>query len=263
MCADPVKPRIRFRPNRPGTEFSMPDPTPAAPPAPPARELIPPHERRVLGVLIEKQKTSKSADAYPMTLNSITAGCNQKSNRDPVYDLDEDVVEEALGNLQRRGLVMKMTGSRTDRWRHLLYEEWKASKVEMAVLAELLLRGPQTEGDLRGRASRMDEIKDLDELRGLLKGLAERGLVAYLSPPDRRGTVVTHGFYTPEELEREKGRHAGSGSADHGPTPARPAGGSAALEARLAEAFDEIARLRETVARLEQTIETLRRGSDV
>src|SRR5579885_1593946 len=110
----------------------MTDPTPATPPT---WDPLPPHERRVLGVLIEKQKTSKSADAYPMTLNAITTGCNQKSNRDTVYEVDE----EALASLQRKGLVMKMTGSRADRWRHLLYEVWKASKVEMAVLAELLL----------------------------------------------------------------------------------------------------------------------------
>jgi hypothetical protein len=211
-----------------------------------------PHERRVLGVLIEKQKTSKSADAYPMTLNSITTGCNQKSNRDPVYDLDEDQVEETLGRLQRRGLVMKMTGSRVDRWRHLLYEAWKATKVEMAVLAELLLRGPQTEGDLRGRASRMDDIKDVDELRGLVKGLAGRNLVVYLSPPDRRGTVVTHGFHAPDELEQAKARHAG-GAADPDPTPARSPG----LEARLNEALAEIARLKEAVAKLEQQVAAL------
>ena len=67
---------------------------------------IPAHERRVLGVLIEKQKTSKTADAYPMTLNSIVVGCNQKSNRDPVYDLDDDAVEEALDALQKKGVVV-------------------------------------------------------------------------------------------------------------------------------------------------------------
>jgi uncharacterized protein YceH (UPF0502 family) len=215
---------------------------------------LPPYERRVLGVLIEKQKTSKSADAYPMTLNSITTGSNQKSNRDPVYDLDEDEVEETLDSLQRRGLVMKMTGGRADRWRHLLYDVWKVGKVEMAILAELLLRGAQTEGDLRGRASRMDEIKDLDELRALLKGLTERELVVYLTEPGRRGTVVTHGFHTPEELEREKARHAG-GAAESDPAPARPSSG---LEARLNEALDEIAKLREVVMRLEREVNELK-----
>jgi uncharacterized protein YceH (UPF0502 family) len=224
--------------------------------SPPSWEPLEPYERRILGVLIEKQKTSKSADAYPMTLNSITTGCNQKSNRDPVYELDEEVVEETLGRLQKKGLALKVTGSRVDRWRHVLYDVWKASKVEMAILAELLLRGPQTEGDLRGRASRMDEIKDLDELRGLLKGLAERKLVVYLSPPDRRGTVVTHGFHAPDELEREKARHAG-GAAEPEMIPPRASGSSVALEARLNEAVEEIARLKEAVARLEGQVAAL------
>jgi uncharacterized protein YceH (UPF0502 family) len=234
----------------------MSDPQPA-PAAPTSWEPFAPYERRVLGVLIEKQKTSKSADAYPMTLNAITTGCNQKSNREPVYDLDTEAVEETLGELQRKGLVMKMTGGRADRWRHLLYELWKVSKVEMAVLAELLLRGPQTEGDLRGRASRMDEIKDLDELRGLLKDLAGRNLVVYLTEPNRRGTVVTHGFHAPDELERERGRHA-AGVTDYEPAPARSSGGGSALEARLNEAFDEIANLREAVAPLGQAVAELR-----
>lgn len=219
-----------------------------------------PHERRVLGVLIEKQKTSKSADAYPMTLNSITTGCNQKSNRDPVYDLDEYVVEEVLGELQPKGLVMKMTGGRADRWRHLLYEAWKVSKVEMAILAELLLRGPQTEGELRGRASRMDEIKDVDELRGLLTALRARSLVVYLTEPNRRGTVVTHGFHEPAELEREKSRAGAVTDHEVAPPAVRIVPAPSALDARLNEAFAEIARLREAVTRLEQQVAELRRG---
>ena len=214
-----------------------------------------PAQRRVLGVLIEKQKTSKSADAYPMTLNSITTGCNQKSNRDPVSEYSEDEVEDTLGMLQRSGLVMKMTGSRVDRWRHLLYEAWnQPTKVEMAILAELLLRGPQSEGDLRGRASRMDEIKDLDELRGLLASLAGRNLVIYLTPPVR-GAIVTHGFHTPEELTTARERFAGGASVP-APPPSRTH--TAEFDSRLNEAFDEIEKLRGTVARLEQTIEELK-----
>ncbi|MGL6095116.1 MAG: YceH family protein, partial [Fimbriiglobus sp.] len=203
----------------------MPDPTspPVPPGPPPAWEPLSPHERRVLGVLIEKQKTSKSADAYPMSLNSITTGCNQKSNRDPVTEFDEDDVDETLGTLQKKGLAARITGSRVERFRHLLYEVWKPTKVEMAVLAELLLRGPQSEGDLRGRAGRMDEIKDLEELRGLVKALAERRLVVYLSEPGRRGTVVTHGFHAPAELDRARAQFAG-GAAD---PDANPAPGSA------------------------------------
>ena len=197
---------------------------------------IPAYERRVLGVLIEKQKTSKSPDAYPMTLNSIVVGCNQKSNRDPVCDLDDDAVEEALDALQKKGVVVKMTGSRADRWRHQLYELWRVTKVEMAVMAELLLRGPQSEGDLRGRASRMEEIADLDELRGLLKTLADRKLVVYVSGAGGRGAVVTHGFHTADELATAVA-HPHRSEVSGAPT------GGGALEARLAALEARVAAL--------------------
>src|SRR6476469_9915518 len=77
--------------------------------------LLAPIERRILGVLVEKQKTSKTADSYPLTLNALVTGCNQKSNRDPVLDLDEVEVEEAIEALQPRGLVSRITGGRVDR----------------------------------------------------------------------------------------------------------------------------------------------------
>jgi uncharacterized protein len=157
-------------------------------------------ERRILGVLIEKQKTSKSADAYPMTLNSLTLGCNQKSNRDPVLELSDEDVEETIAMLGRVGFTMKMTGGRADRYRHLLYDVWKTSKIELAILAELLMRGPQTFGELRTRASRMEDIADLDSLTLILKSLAERKFVVFLSDPERRGAMVTHGFHLPEEM---------------------------------------------------------------
>ena len=204
-------------------------------------------ERRALGVLVEKNKTTKTPDTYPMTLNSVVIGCNQKSNRDPVLELDEDEVEETLVGLMKKGLTIKQQGGRTDRWRHLLYDAWNPSKVELAILAELLLRGPQSEGDLRGRASRMDEIADLDTLRGLLKGLCERNLTVYLSPPGR-GAMVTHGFHTPEELATIR---SGQGAMPMtAPSPRGPSG----IEAQLAEALGEIAKLKERVEKLEGRI---------
>ena len=161
-------------------------------------------ERRVLGVLVEKQKTSKSADTYPLSLNALTTGCNQKSNRDPVVNLTEAEAEDALSRCQKKQLVMKVTGGRVERWRHTLYEAWQVEKVELAILAELLLRGPQTEGELRPRVSRMDPIDDLDALRAALRPLVQRNLVLYLTP-EGRGAVVTHGFHDPHELERIRG----------------------------------------------------------
>src|SRR2546423_3663444 len=123
-------------------------------------------ERRVVGVLVEKQKTTP--EYYPMTLAAIVTACNQKSNRDPVTNYDQDDVEEALHSLRKKGAVILVEGvGRVARWKHTLYEWLKVSKVELAVLAELLLRGPQTEGDLRARASRMEPLADLPALQAL------------------------------------------------------------------------------------------------
>lgn len=161
-------------------------------------------ERRVLGVLIEKAKTTP--DAYPLSLNAVVTGCNQKSNRDPVMTLDEEQVTRALNSLRASGAVAEVYGSgRLARYRHLAYE-WLATdreppKEEVSILAELLLRGAQTEGDLRGRASRMDPISDLDTLRSLLDAMAAKGLVNWLSPPGR-GRMLTHGLLTPEQLAK-------------------------------------------------------------
>src|SRR5437870_1829374 len=126
-------------------------------------------ERRVLGVMVEKAKTTP--DVYPMSLNSMMTGSNQKSNRDPIMNLSEEDVEETLAGMQPKGYVTRIQGGRVERWRHNLYDSWKVNKVELAILAELLLRGPQTEGELRQRASRMEPIESLDELRSALKPL--------------------------------------------------------------------------------------------
>jgi uncharacterized protein YceH (UPF0502 family) len=175
---------------------------PSSSPVWPVLSLI---QRRVLGVLVEKAKTTP--DAYPLSMNALVTGSNQKSNRDPLLNVSEEEVEEALVALQKHPLVSRISGGRVERWRHLLYEAWKADKVELAVVGELLLRGPQTEGELRGRASRMEPIDDLDALRTILKRLAERKLVMYLTPEGRRGTVVTHGFHDPGDLPHLRKLH--------------------------------------------------------
>ena len=158
------------------------------------------NERRVLGVLIEKAKTTP--DQYPLSLNALLTGCNQKSNRDPVMTLDEEQVMRAVAGLRKCGAMAEVYGSgKIPRYRHLAYEWLGVEKEELAILGELLLRGEQTEGDLRGRASRMDPIADLDVLRGHLDRLADRGLVVWLSPPGR-GRMLTHGLLPAEKLEK-------------------------------------------------------------
>jgi uncharacterized protein YceH (UPF0502 family) len=218
-------------------------------------------ERRVLGVLIEKQKTTP--DAYPLSVNALVTGSNQKSNRDPILDLDEDDVEETLNRCKSKELVMKIVGGRVDRWRHLLYDAWHVSKVELAVLAELLLRGPQTEGELRTRASRMEPIEDLDALRQTLRPLVERHLVFYLTPEERRGAVVTHGFHDPQELERLCLHYASAAASSAPPTSSAPgvhsltgAGGST-LEEKIRELEVLVSTLRDDLAATKQQLSLL------
>jgi len=227
----------------------MSDPTPDAPSSGPW-PVLDREERRVLGVLIEKQKTTP--DAYPMSLNAVTTGCNQKSNRDPILDLPDVDVEDALEACMAKGLASKIVGGRVDRWRHLIYDAWKVDKKEIAVLAELLLRGPQTEGELRGRASRMEPFDDLDALRAVLKGLVERKLVVYLTEQDRRGAVLTHGFHDPAELAVLR-RTAGEAPSMPTPAPAserRPTAAPSSLEKEVAELRDRVAALEAEVRRL-------------
>jgi uncharacterized protein YceH (UPF0502 family) len=178
-------------------------------------------ERRVLGVLIEKAKTTP--DAYPLTLNGVVVGCNQKSNRDPLMTVDEEQAARALESLRKCGAAAEVFGSgKTPRYRHLGYEWLGVGPEELAILGELLLRGAQTEGDLRGRASRMDPIPDLDALRGHLDRLAERGLVIWLSPPGR-GRMLTHGLRPEEKLEKVRRELGLSGAAIPAATPSPPA----------------------------------------
>jgi uncharacterized protein len=250
------------------TPSPEPPVSPAAPTPqpPPSWKPLSPLDRRILGVLVEKQKTSKTADAYPLTLNALVTGCNQKSNRDPILDLDEVEVEDGIEALQPRGLVSRITGGRADRFRHELYTAWTNNGAELAVLAELLLRGPQTKGDLRVRAARMSPIESLDALDDVLKPLLERGLVVYLTDPDRRGAVVSHGFHPPDELVRLKAHHAGApaplSDAD-APAARGPGHTASALEAKLATALAEIDALKARVAVLEAQLSDVRKQLDL
>ncbi|MBX3432019.1 MAG: DUF480 domain-containing protein [Pirellulales bacterium] len=164
-------------------------------------------ERRVAGVLIEKAKTTP--DAYPLTLNSLRTGSNQKSNRFPQMELEEDHVSEAVESLARMGAVAIVQGDgRAEKYRHLLYEWLGVDKVEIAVMGELLLRGAQTLGDLRARAARMEPIQGQHDLQPIVDGLHAKGLLVYLTPPGR-GCIVTHNLYQPQELAKLRSEHGG------------------------------------------------------
>jgi len=142
-----------------------------------------PAEVRVLGCLLEKQRTTP--DAYPLSLNSLRLACNQSTNRDPVVKYDEEVLRDALHRLQRRGYTRLASGagSRAPKYRHLLVEALPMGEDEQAVMTVLMLRGPQTPGELKQRTERMHAFSDLGEVHETLERLIGRGLVAVL---DRR-----------------------------------------------------------------------------
>lgn len=135
-------------------------------------------EIRVLGCLVEKQRTTP--DAYPLSLNSLRLACNQATNREPVVEYDEAAVVEALRRLALRGWTRLASGagSRARKYRHLLDEAFGLDGAEISLLAVLMLRGPQTPGELKQRGQRLHDFADLAAVQGALGGLVERGLVA-------------------------------------------------------------------------------------
>jgi uncharacterized protein YceH (UPF0502 family) len=139
-----------------------------------------PAEQRVLGSLLEKQRTTP--DAYPLTLNALRLACNQSVNRDPVVSYDEEIVKDALQRLSRRRWVRFASGhgSRAAKYRHLLDEALSVEPRELALVCVLLLRGAQTPGELKSRTERLHPFEDLAAVEAALDGLIARGLVARL-----------------------------------------------------------------------------------
>jgi len=135
-------------------------------------ELLDPVEVRVLGALIEKEATTP--EYYPLSLNALVNACNQKSNRDPVVDYDEDTVQDALDRLREKKLALMITGSgRVNKHAQRISETLNLGRRELAVLCMLLLRGPQTLGELKDRSERMFSFADLSETESVLDKLAD------------------------------------------------------------------------------------------
>jgi uncharacterized protein YceH (UPF0502 family) len=137
-----------------------------------------PVELRVLGCLLEKQRTTP--DTYPLSLNALRLACNQSTNREPVVEYDEPTIRDALGELSRRGWVRltSRAGSRTAKYRQLFDEALGLDEADVAVLTVLMLRGPQTLGELKQRTERLHRFASLDDLSQTLAALAERELAA-------------------------------------------------------------------------------------
>jgi uncharacterized protein YceH (UPF0502 family) len=139
-----------------------------------------PEQIRVLGCLMEKQRTTP--DAYPLSLNALRLACNQSTNRDPVVEYDETLLHDALHRLERHGLTRLASGagSRAPKYRHLLAEALPLSDGEHAVMCVLMLRGAQTPGELKQRTERMHAFPGLEQVHATLEGLIGRGLVRKL-----------------------------------------------------------------------------------
>ena len=211
-------------------------------------------EVRVLGCLIEKQRTTP--DVYPLSLNGLRAACNQSTNRDPVVDYDDDILRDALHRLGRRGWTRLASGARAAKYRHLLDEKPGLARDEQAVLAVLMLRGPQTLGELRTRTERMQPFADTAELVAVLNRLGERGF-AELQPrrPGQKEQRYTHLLSSDLEDEEETARPAPAPAAtwtppsQQAPAPARVEEDPLAervdrLEADLAALAKQVAELR-------------------
>ena len=241
---------------------------------PPVRELSRP-QRRVLGTLLEKGFTTP--EQYPLTLKATTTGCNQKNNRDPVSNYSEDQVVDVLDELQRLGLtaVVHTESGRTERYRHYMRKRFTLSEPQLAILTELMLRGRQSVGELRGRAGRMVPIETLEDLRREVQGLIDAGYVQADGPLDRRGVEVDHTFYPPGEKRRMEPTPIATESeaeifrdAPHAPVgmPA-PVGDAAAtawkevaaLRTELQSVRGDLAELRDRLASLADVVDDLRR----
>jgi uncharacterized protein YceH (UPF0502 family) len=197
-------------------------------------------EIRVLGCLLEKQRTTP--DHYPLSLNSLRLACNQATNREPVVDYDDAILRDALHRLERRGYARLAGASRAAKYRHLLSEALPMSSAEQAVMCVLMLRGPQTPGELKQRGERIHAFAGLDEVHETLAALIGRDLVAQLGRrPGQKEDRYTQLL----------------GDSDH-PDGSAVAMGTPATPAVEPAATHEPDDLRDRVARLEREVAELR-----
>jgi uncharacterized protein len=208
-------------------------------------------EARVLGALVEKDITTP--DYYPLSLNALVNACNQKNNRDPVMTLDEESVRRALATLQEKRMAGPASGadSRVTKFEHRLQEVFNFDRREIAIVCVLLLRGPQTPGELRSRTDRMYRFEALDDVISTLDRLAQRDPpLARILPrqPGTKESRYTHLFSGEPEIDTTYA------SVDRAVSPA-----STGVADRLSQLEEEVARLRQELTEIQQELATFRK----
>jgi uncharacterized protein len=209
--------------------------------------LLTPVEARILGALIEKETTTP--EYYPLSLNALVNACNQKNNREPVLQLNEDEVRQALHRLQDRQLAAAVHDSRVTKYEHRVQEVFNFTRGETAVLCVLLLRGAQTPGELRGRTERMHRFEELDDVLSTLEKLAQRDPALVVALPRQPGSrEIRYG-------------HLLSGQPDLTQLPAAPEAAATVRHAadndRLSQLEAQVASLREQVGELKAQVAAL------
>ncbi len=225
-------------------------------------------EVRVLGSLVEKERTVP--DSYPLSINSLLLACNQRTNRDPVVDLSEATVEIALAGLRDHGLARRgvYAGSRVPKHRHVIEEMLAVDPAESAVLAVLMLRGPQTAGEIKQRSERMHEFASLDEVEQAIDRLTERDEPYVVRLPRRPGQKelrIAHRLGgAPDAVRDPHPERFDGGRGDEDPRVAGPSRSDrvVALEGQVAQLEAKTAALEARAVTLEQQLQAVRSDFD-
>ena len=225
------------------------------------------NEERVIGCLIEKQITTP--DQYPLSLNALTNACNQKSNRDPLMNLDEAAVQRTLDGLSKKHLVVERSGfgSRVPKYQHRFcnteYGTLKFTDQELAIVCELLVRGPQTPGELRTRASRMATFTDVSDVDAALNSLSTREdgpfIVRLARQPGRRDSQYAHlfGVTKPTNVDTSPEPHTSSSdaaAATSSPTSKQPSASTPSRDDRIAQLEQDVQELRAELEELKRVV---------
>jgi uncharacterized protein YceH (UPF0502 family) len=207
--------------------------------------VLHPVEARILGALMEKESTTP--EYYPLSLNGLVNACNQKSNRDPVVQYDDDTVEEGLRALREKGLLLTVTGagSRVAKYGHRIAEKLNLGRRESAILCELMLRGPQTLGELRGHSDRMHHFDDVSEVEAVLDKYPELFMKLARRPGEKEARFAHLLSGPPAEAGNEPAVNAAPPRADR----------IGALEAELAQLRGGVEDLKRQFAGFKQQFE--------